>query len=443
MMQLSKNKKYQYSFFLLIVIYSLFNGGNSNLLIQINFLLISFFFIFCLRDKNYNLHFRYFVNENKRSIYFYILFLFYLLFQILPLPTDLIRFLSPEKYNYLINLNSEFSFTSISLAPSNSFFQLLNFCSLLIVVFILKMIFYREEHKNRFHLFLSFIGFVSAFIGTTLYLSGNTDILNFKNYNSGGYSTGFFINRTVFSIFLLFCLISSLEYLKNSKNYEKNLITSVYVRLFIVFITIGLITSFSRIGNFLLLNTMLFYFINEIFFKKKNKKFSNIILIIILFDLFILGIYFGSSHIIDRFLFLENEFSEILNTDVNLSRFQIIKFAFYQINDYLFFGYGPGSFEILFKLKFPNLLNSYANHAHSDLPQFIGEFGLVGFGFLLLSIKNIFFKSINYNLISCLLLFYLFIILIFDFSLHIPLIQFLFVCFFILNQKFIKLTYGS
>jgi len=267
-MQLSKNKRYQYSFFLLIVIYSLFNGGNSNLLIQINFLLISLFFIFCLSDKNYNLHFKYFVNKNKRLINFYILFLFYLLFQILPLPIDLIRFLSPEKYNYLITLNSEFSFTSISLAPSNSFFQLLNFCSLLIVVFILKMIFYREEHKNRFHLFLSFIGFVSAFIGTTLYLSGNTDILNFKNYNSVGASTGFFINRTVFSIFLLFCLVSSLEYLKNSKNYEKNLITSVYVRLFIVFIAIGLITTFSRIGNFLLLNTMLFYLINEIFLKK-------------------------------------------------------------------------------------------------------------------------------------------------------------------------------
>ena len=442
-MQLSKNKRYQYSFFLLIVIYSLFNGGNSNLLIQFNFLLISFFFIFCLRDKNYNLHFRYFVNENKRSIFFYILFLFYLLFQILPLPIDFIRFLSPEKYNYLITLNSEFSFTSISLAPSNSFFQLLNFCSLLIVVFILKMIFYREEHKNRFHLFLSFIGFISAFIATSLYLSGNTDILNFKNYNSEGASTGFFISRTVFSIFLLFCLISSLEYLKNSKNYEKNIITIVYVRLFIIFITIGLITSFSRIGNFLLLNTMLFYFINEIFFKKKNKKFSNIILIIILFDLFILGVYFGSSRIIDRFLFLENEFTEISNIDVNLSRFQIIKFAYYQIYDYLFFGYGPGSFEILFQLKFPNLSNSYANHAHSDLTQFIGEFGIVGFGFLLLSIKNIFFKFINYNLINCLLLFYLFIILIFDFSLHIPLIQFLFVCFFILNQKFIKLTYGS
>ena len=65
-MYLSKNKKYQYSFFILILIYSVFNGGNSNLLIQANFLLISFFYILCLRDKNYNHHFKYFVKELKR-----------------------------------------------------------------------------------------------------------------------------------------------------------------------------------------------------------------------------------------------------------------------------------------------------------------------------------------------------------------------------------------
>ena len=75
MAAISKNKKYQYFFFLIITFYSIFNGGNSNLLIQINFLLISLFFIFCLKDKNYNLHFRYFFNQNKFSIYLYLLFL--------------------------------------------------------------------------------------------------------------------------------------------------------------------------------------------------------------------------------------------------------------------------------------------------------------------------------------------------------------------------------
>jgi len=439
-MHLSKNKKYQYSFFILILIYSVFNGGNSNLLIQVNFLLISFFYILCSRDKNYNLHFKYFVKENKKSIYFYILFLFYLLFQILPLPVDSLKFLSPEKYIYLATLSSDFKYSSISLAPSNSFFQLLNFCSLLILVFILKMIFYQERHKNRLYLFLSFIGFLSALIATFLYLSGNVDILSFKNYNNTSASTGFFVNRGVFSIFLLFCLISSLEYLRHSNNIKDNFIISVYVRLFVVFITIGLVTTFSRIGNFLLLSTILFYMINEIFFKKeKNNIFRNIILVIILIDIFILGIYFGSSRIIDRFSFLDTEFSEITNIDVNFSRFQVIKFAFYQIYNYLFFGYGPGSFEILFQINFPNLTNKYANHVHSDLFQFIGEFGLSGFVLFFLSIFSFFIKT-SYNLKNNLLLFYLITILFFDFSLHIPFIQFLFVIFLTLNQKSIKLS---
>ena len=439
-MNLSKNKKYQYSFFLLILIYSIFNGGNSNLLIQINFLLISFFYIFCLIDKNYNQHFKYFVKENKKPIFFYILFLFYLLFQILPLPVDLLKFFSPEKYKYLIRLNADFEFSSISLAPSNSFFQFLNFSSLLILVFILKMIFYRERHKNRLYLFLSFIGFLSALIATFFYLSGNADILSFKSFNNKNVSTGFFVNRTVFSIFLLFCLISSLEYLGNSKNIKDKMITCIYVRLFIVFIAIGVITSFSRIGNFILLNTMLIYMVNEIFFKKERKNiFRNIILIIIIVDVFVLGIYFGSSRIIDRFSLLQNEFTEINNTEVNFTRFQVIKFAINQIYHYLFFGYGPGSFEILFQLKFPNLTNQYANHAHSDLVQFIGEFGIIGLLLLFLSILS-FFLKINYNIKNNLLIFYLIIILLFDFSLHIPFIQFLFVIFLIMNQKFIKLS---
>ena len=437
---ISKNKKYQYFFFFIITFYSIFNGGNSNLLIQINFLLISLFFIFCLKDKNYNLHFRYFFNQNKFSIYLYLLFLAYLLFQILPLPIDSLKFFSPEKFYFLNLLNNEISFSSVSLAPSNTFFQFLNFCSLLIVVFILKMIFYRERHKQRFYLFLSIIGFLSACFGTLLYLTGSTDLLSFKSFNSG-VSTGFFVSRTVFSIFLLFCFISSLEYLKHSQISERKFFSRVYVRLFIIFITIGIITSFSRIGNFLLLNVVLFYLLNEFFLKKQNVNlFRNIILIIVFVDIVVLGLYFGSFRIVERFLFLKNEFSEITNPDVNLMRFQIIKFSLHQIYKYLIFGYGAGGFETMFQLSFPNLSNSFANHAHSDLIEFVGEFGIVGLILFLISISSFLKKFIKFNFKDLLLIFCMCIILLFDFSLHIPFIQFLFVCFFVLNQKLTKLS---
>ena len=53
-----------------------------------------------------------------------------------------------------------------------------------------------------------------------------------------------------------------LERNSSVKNIKDNFITSVYVRLFIVFIAIGLITTFSRIGNFLFLVTILSYLIN-------------------------------------------------------------------------------------------------------------------------------------------------------------------------------------
>ena len=191
-MQLSKNKKYQYLFFSILSIYIIFNGGNSNLFIQLNFILVSLFFLYCLKDKNYNLHLKNFYIYNKKSIFLYIIFLSFLIFQILALPINFLKFFSPEKYN-LLYLIENMSYASISLSPSNSYFQILNFTSLLLIVFICKMIFYTESHKYRFYFYLSLIGFITSFIAILFYLYGNPDILIFKNSYYKNSSTGFFL----------------------------------------------------------------------------------------------------------------------------------------------------------------------------------------------------------------------------------------------------------
>jgi len=442
-MSLSKNRKHQYSYFFILSIYSIFNGGNSNILIQINFILISLFFLYCLRDKNYYLHFKFFYIENKISILFYLSFISYLIFQLIPIPIEYLKIFSPEKYYYISELKTNILFSQITLSPSNSYFQILNFISLLILIFILKMIFYTNKHKNRFNLFFSLIGFFSALFAILMYLNGNPDFLIFeKSYRSS--STGFFINRTVFAVFLLFCLIASLDFLKNLNdiklNQKKdNFFLKIYIRIFIIFISIGIITSFSRIGNFLLLITVLAYLINEFFFSKSNNNsFRNIILLIVLFDIIILGFYFGSTELFNRFLFLKEEIYEINSTEVNLSRFEVAKFALNQIYNFKFFGYGAGSFETLFQIKFNNLDYSYADHAHSDIIEFIGEFGLVGISLFIFSLSKFIFNSKNYNFLNLILVSYLIILLGFDFSLHVPLIQILFIIFFILNKRSIQ-----
>ena len=439
-MHLSKNKKYQYLFFLIFSILIIFNGGNTNLFIQLNFIFLSLFFLVCLKDKNYSLHLKNFFINNKWSILLYIVFLGYLILQIIPFPLNLLKFFSPEKYKYIVLLGNN-SHSPISFAPSNSYFQFLNYISLLLIIFICKMIFYTERHKYRFYYYLSLIGFITSFIAILFYLYGNPDILIFKNSYYKNSSTGFFFNRTALAVFLIFCLIASFELLKNyeeNKNIQKSdyLIQKLYVRLFVVFISIGIITSFSRIGNFLLLITILFYLLNEIFYVKgKNYTFRIIILLIVLFDVLILGIYFGSTEIINRFYFLKEEFTTISGEISTTKRIDIIKFGISELNNFIFFGYGAGGFENLFKLKFVNTSSQFANHAHADIIEFLGEFGLIGFLLLLSSFFKFYFDKQSYSFVNILLIFYLIIILIFDFTLHIPVVQILFVIFFILNKK--------
>ena len=439
-MQLSKNKKYQYLFFFILTVYTIFNGGNSNLSIQINFILVSFLFLFCLKDKNYNLHLIIFYKNNQKSILIFFIFVLYLLFQIVPLPIEILKILSPEKFKIISKLDGEVLNSSISLTPSNSFFQILNYTTLLIIVFIIKMIFYTDRHKNRFNLFLSFLGFLTSIIGITFYLNGNPDILIFKNSLYKNASTGFFINRTVFAVFLLFSLISSLEVLRNlnteiSKK-KDNFFLKIYIRLFIIFITIGIITSFSRIGNFLFLITIFFYLFNEYFFaKNKSSSIKYIIILILLIDILILGFYFGGSKIIDRFYFLNNEFAEIYSNNIDLSRMDIAKFSLVQLKKFLFFGYGSGSFESLFQINYKDLGTQFANHAHSDLFEFIGEFGLVGFILIFFSIMIFFINKNSYTFINMIVISYIVVILFFDFSMHIPIIQIMLIIFLTLNKK--------
>ena len=446
-MQLSKNKKYQFLFFLILSIYFIFNGGNSNLLIQFNFIFVSLLFLLCLRDKNYQLHLKNFYIKNKLSLIFFLFLLFYLVLQILPLPLNILKILSPEKFNILSSLKSDAYFSSISLSPSNSLFKTLNVFTLLLVILIMNMIFYTEKHRKRFYIFLSFSGFYLSFVAVILYLNGNPDILYLKKLYYKDSSTGFFVNRTVFSVFLLFCLISSLEVLKSFNRLKNsntnNFFLKIYTRLFVVFITIGIITTFSRIGNFLLLFTILIYLLNEFIFRpQNNKSFKIILILVVIIDIFIIGYYFGSEKIVDRFNLLNEEFSNVEYSEYNLSRISLIRFSIFYLKDYLFFGYGLGGFENLFKIYYINDTNFFADHAHSDIIEYIGSLGLVGF-LLLISCLVKFFIKIKINYINLNLFSYLLIILIFDFSLQIPIIQILFIIFFILDNKISTVPHKS
>jgi len=440
---MTTNQKFQYLFFFCITLYSFLNAGNSNLYIQINFIFLSGLLIYSLDNKNYFAHLKLFLLKNKISIYFFLFFLAYLVFQIIPFPIDLLKILSNEKYLLLKKMGYNSGFFALNFSPSNGYFEIINYLSIFVCILLVKMMFYNERHIYRFFYFLTLLGAFHACLAVFLYLNGNPDIFFIDNSFYKSSSTGFFINRTVFSVFLLLCLICALEYMKNIDliNYSKkkdNFFNKIYTRIFIIFITIGIITTFSKLGNFLMLMTVFYYLIHSYFISKNiNKIFSIILLFIILLDIFIMGYFFGGDKLIERYSFLNEDFTQDNNL-TSFSRLEIINFSFSQIKDFLFFGYGAGGFETVFKLKFINATSSYADHAHSDLFEFIGEFGIFGFILFILSFYKIFLVKENYNLKFIILSIIGLTIILFDFSLHIPLIQIIFVILIIFSLMYKK-----
>ena len=83
---------------------AIFNGGNSNLYIQVNFILISILFLLIIREKNYSAHIKKIISNNKLAVVLYFLFISFLIFQVLPLPLNWLSFFSPEKYLILKKL---------------------------------------------------------------------------------------------------------------------------------------------------------------------------------------------------------------------------------------------------------------------------------------------------------------------------------------------------
>ena len=441
-MLVKKGKFYKYIFLLILTLMTIFNGGNSNLFIQFNFIIVSILFLFFIKKKNYLAELKYIFHYNKISIYLFFLFIGFLIFQSIPLPSEWIKVLSPQKYDLLNKLEFSGNSHSISLSPTNSFFGILNYVTLFLFLIIFKILFNKKKDIFIFYFFLISLGAFAASVAIYFYLIGNPDFLIIKNNAYKSSATGFFINRTVFSCFLVLCFYCGIEYLKLIDNYIRdnthNFFKKIYVRIFILLITIGIITTFSKLGNFLLVSVIIINIAQMLYLNdKKNKLFLYTLILIVLFDIFIIGFYFGSEKLLERYSFLKQEIIEYLpsTTEINFSRGDISKFALSELKNFLYFGYGGGGFEYLFKINYENSSSVYATHAHSDIIEFIGEFGIIGSFFILLSIFFLFIKNNIFCFKNFLLFYLLLFMLIFDFSFHIPIIQFILIILMSINYE--------
>ena len=423
------------NFFLIIVAICVsFNASNNPLLIQlssINFIII---FLICLKNnevleavkKNYM--------NNKNFFIIFFLYVGYLIIQIIPLPLNWIEVIAPNNYTVYASIKIDKEFWSLSLDPSNSYLHILNCINFLIIFLIFPALFHRSKYLMKFLFFLCLLGFCHAFFAIYWMLIGNPSNFLIEKIHYLQASTGLFVNRSVFATFLLLSAFSGLYYIVVF--FQKNKITNfsffeqinnkiIYIRIFIVFLSIGILTTWSRSVNFsyiLILLSFLFY--SKIHFKKYINPLSTIITFILIFDVLVLGLIFGNAKLAERYA-ETSIFHETI-------RFDLHKFGFDQFKNFWLFGYGSGAFEQVFKLffSFPEKnYNFVVEHVHNDGIELLGEVGIIGIS-IWLSLFFVYFKKLlnrineekelsRFILIS-LLFSILFIQSWVEFSMHIP-----------------------
>ena len=421
-------------FLIILAITLSLNASINPLLIQIASINFIILFFLCLK----NIEIKEKIKENYLSnkFFFIIFFIYvsYLILKIVPLPLDLIEVLAPNNYDLYTSIKIEKDLWSLSIDPTNSFFGIINCINFFIIFLIFPVLFNRSQYLMKFLFFLCILGFGHATFATYWMLIGNPSTFLIEKIHYLNASTGLFVNRSVFGTFLFLCAFSGLYYIVIY--FQKNQISNFtfaeqlkskifFIRIFIIFLSIGILTTWSRAANFsyiLILLSFLFY--SKISFRKYINPLSTVIIFILIFDVFIMAIFFGNAKLIERYAE-----TSLLRESI---RFDLHAFGLEQFKNFWLFGYGSGAFGHIFKIFYiipENYSNFLADHVHNDGIELIGEVGVVGLTILIL-LYFFYFRKITENisgnkqLTRFILLSLLVLILFFqslvDFSLHTP-----------------------
>ncbi len=431
-MLLSKNSLQ--NFFLIVLTYTVsFNASINPLMTQISSIGFIFLLILCLKNDQILETIKINYKSNLFFFYFFALYIIFLIFQIVPLPLDLIKVIAPSNYDLYSSIKIDNRFWSISVDPSSSYFSILNCISYFIIFLIFPVLFNRKKYLMKFLFFMCILGFFHAVFATYWMLIGNPSNFLIEKIHYLNASTGIFVNRSVFATFLFLCSFSGLFYIIiyfqkyqiTNFTFSEQLKSKVfYIRIFIIFLSIGILTTWSRIVNLsyiLILFSFLFY--SKIYFKKIINPLSNIIIIILLFDVLVMAIFFGDAKLIER----------VVETSIlgETRRLELQSFGWDQFKNFWLFGYGSGAFGQIFKISYLMTedfnYNFLVNHVHNEGIEFMGEIGIVGILIVIIPI-TIYFKKIingliNNKRLSNILILSLLVILLLqslvDFSLHI------------------------
>lgn len=391
-----------YAYLVLLVWLPLPLGSNrpwAEMLFEIWIALLSLFWI---REFHLN---RVVINKVFQSakwvIWLLVIWLIYLIFQMIPLPASFRLILSPESVAIYQQAGIA-DWGSLSLLPYETllfWLKSLAYASLFALTLLLVNSKYRLVILG-YTLLLSAV--FQAFYGSIMTLSGLEYGFFIQKYAYVGFATGTFVNRnhlagylemlSAVGIGLLMATSSTKEHGRTWRHRIRNLLhlmlsQKLLLRLMLAMMVIALVLTRSRMGNagFFIsmmvagLITLAIFRIQtssfgEMFKRDETKSAVILIVSLLVIDMFIVGAWFGVDKLADRIAqsSLENDAGRV---EVSINTLNLLK-------DYPIVGAGAGGFHVVYARYRGDGIAQYYDHAHEDYLELISDVGVVGISLL-------------------------------------------------------------
>jgi len=307
------------------------------------------------------------LDSSKEALYMLSAFIAFFIFQLIPLPVQILRFLSPGK----AELIAFFSLEGVHPASTNPYATLHGSVKFVLycMVFFMAIFISKDRHELlRAIRAIVVFGFLISIFALIQKATGNGKIYWFRELTEGGNYYGPFVNKNHFAGFVCMIIPLSIGVSMTETRVEKK----VMYAFFSAIMCFSLLYSLSRGGMISLSVSMLVM----IYFILRDKGSSKQILVIAIVAAVLLSylLYFGFDRIIDRFA----------SDDLSLTkRFMVWKSVFLSsIGKYWFMGSGLGSFPSLSPMYHPEGISSYFDHLHNDYLEYLIENGIIGVSLL-------------------------------------------------------------
>lgn len=328
------------------------------------------------------------------------LFLALIVFQMIPIPSEMMQIISPKTYELrhrLLITNDPFRMIPLSFIPfvtKIEFFKWLTLSGLFLLLLNWRFLKDGYQIMNQLIFVIFLMGVFEALYGMFEFFSGHHHILYLKGITS---ATGTFINRNYFAGYLLMVIPLSMGFLFSRESIKKvrymgwrHRLSSldgktVLIAFGIMLMILGLLFSASRMGilSLLLSFTLIIFLFRDP--QRKEKKFSGTSVLI--FGLALLwAVWIGLDAVINRFFNVSEDFK--MRWIIWMNTFQIIK-------EFPLFGSGLGTFTQVFPMHRAFHIRGLVTHAENDFLQLASEVGLVGIGILLILFIFLFFKAVS------------------------------------------------